>query len=106
MKIKNLNSYITNVLTKAKRAELRSGIASAVSSAESIRKGIKRVPNADEINKLITEGAKQPLHHYVFCSHNIPYWRTCKKCGRNRVSAERNAKMILSKCESFIDVLK
>jgi len=86
--------YFTNLITKAKRAKLRSGVANEVAHNENARKGIKREAGASERAAQI---AKKPLHHYVFCSHNIPYWRICSKCGRDRISAERNAEMILGK---------
>lgn len=94
----NLNEYFTHIITQAKRQKLRSGIASAVSTAESIRKGIHRIPSKSEANAV----AVQPLHHYVFCSHNVPYWRTCAKCGRDKELAERNAEMILGKAHTLV----
>jgi hypothetical protein len=98
----NLNEYFTNIITNAKRQKMKSGVASQVANNEAIRKGIHRVPSASEIN----QQAVKPLHHYVFCSHQIPYWRPCTKCGRDRVLAQRNADMIFKKANSLVDSLK
>lgn len=94
---RSLDRWFQDVINNEKRRQMRSGVASAVSTAESIRKGIKRVPSLSETNEPVVK----PLHHYVFCSHNIPYWRTCAKCGRDKALAQRNAEMILSKASTI-----
>lgn len=87
----SLDGWFKQIITAEKRRQMRNGVASAVSTAESIRKGIHRVPGASETVPVV-----KPLHHYVFCSHNVPYWRTCTKCGRDKHLAQRNAQMILN----------
>jgi len=39
--------------------------------------------------------AKARGYHYVFCTHNKPYWQTCSKCGRDKELARRNADIVL-----------
>lgn len=93
---RSLNQWFDKIILDAKRTKLRNGVNQAVSNAESIRKGIHRIPSASE-----AQPALAPLHHYVFCSHNVPYWRTCAKCGRDRTLAQRNAEMILNKANQL-----
>jgi hypothetical protein len=93
----DLSKYFTSIITKAKRAKLKSGIASQIANNEAIRKGIHRIPGKSEETPVVA-----PLHHYVFCSHNVPYWRPCAKCGRDRALAQRNAEMIFKKANQLV----
>jgi hypothetical protein len=87
----NFTDYLQNVVTKAKRSEMRHGVASEINKNGSIRTGIHREPSLSETNR----EAKQPNHHYIFCSHEVPYWRCCAKCGRDKNLAARNAELVL-----------
>jgi|SRR6478735_709422 len=94
---RSLDKWFQDVITNEKRRQMRSGVSSQISNNEAIRKGLRRIPSKSELNAQADALNKKPLHHYVFCSHNIPYWRTCAKCGRDKASAARNAEMILTK---------
>lgn len=88
----SMNEYFNRIITDAKRAKMRSGVNQQVAQQEKIRKGIHRIPGKSEETPVV-----KPLHYYVFCSHEVPYWRTCTKCGRDKELARRNAEMILQK---------
>jgi hypothetical protein len=98
--MKDLGSYFQRILTNASRAAMRKGVNSEISKAESIRNGIKRIPGNSETNN--PDGAKAPNHHYIFCSHEVPYWRVCTKCGRDKELASRNAQLVLKHCGAAI----
>lgn len=46
-------------------------------------------------DKVVNVPIKPANYHYVFCSHNKPYWDTCSKCGRDKELARRNAELVL-----------
>lgn len=91
----NLEGYFQKIINNEKRRQMKSGISSQISNNEAIRVGIKRIPGLSETNAKASALELKPLHHYVFCTHEVPYWRTCAKCGRTKELAERNANMIL-----------
>lgn len=95
---RSLDRWFQDIITAEKRRQMRTGVASQVANNEAIRKGIKRVPSLSEINQPVVK----PLHHYVFCTHNVPYWRCCAKCGRDKELATRNASMILGKASGLV----
>lgn len=99
---RSLDRWFQDIITAEKRRVMRSGITSAVSTAESIRKGIHRVPGLSEVNAQADALGKKPLHHYVFCTHEVPYWRTCAKCGRDHARAQRNADLILHSSQKLV----
>lgn len=39
--------------------------------------------------------AKAPGHYSLFCTHEVPYWRPCTKCGRDKAAAEKNISIVL-----------
>jgi hypothetical protein len=87
----NLDAILSRVQRESARSAMRSGIASEISQREAIRKGIK----FDQPTSVKNHEVKQPNHYYVFCSHEVPYWRTCGKCGRDKSLASRNADLVL-----------
>lgn len=101
----SFNDYLAKLVTNAKRAQMRRGVASAISDCEAARKGIKRDASYHSPN-LNRDSAKQPLHHFVFCTHEVPYWRACAKCGRDAALAARNAEMILRESAKLVTVTK
>lgn len=100
--IRDLGRYFQTILVNAQRDAMRKGINSEVAKNETIRKSIHRVPGKSETENPHTVAAKQPNHYYIFCSHEVPYWRTCTKCGRDKNLASRNADMVLKHCGSVI----
>lgn len=98
----DLKTYFSRILTNEKRRQMRMGVNSEVSSQEKIRRGIHRVPGKTELNAKAEALELKPLHHYIFCTHNVPYWRCCAKCGRDHVNAQRNAEMILQSSQRLV----
>lgn len=88
---RSFTDYISNIVTNAQRANTRRDISNEVGVDTRIRKGVHYKPAASQRNS----EHKAPNHHYVFCTHEVPYWRTCSKCGRDNFLAKQNAEMVL-----------
>lgn len=82
---------LSRILTSALRQHLQNEVASEISQCEAIRKGI----HFDQPTSVKNAEVKAANYHYVFCSHNIPYWRVCGGCGRDKDLAKRNADLVL-----------
>jgi hypothetical protein len=98
---RSLDRWFQDIIIAEKRKRMRRGVNQQINQSEAIRTGIHRIPSKSEANAQSAALALKPLHHYVFCSHNVPYWRTCTKCGRDSKLAERNATMILGKASGM-----
>lgn len=56
---------------------------------------LRREKSPNEVGGANASEAKAAKYHYVFCTHNVPYWRPCTKCGRDKELAKRNADLVL-----------
>ncbi|SRR5258708_3599458 len=41
------------------------------------------------------EPARASGYYAVFCTHHVPYYRPCGKCGRDKALAQRNIQIVL-----------
>ena len=82
---------ILNALEKAENEMIRHAQHDGVPNNNSYH--TRREMGSSELNNL--RNAKRPNHYYIFCTHEVPYWRTCTKCGRDKNLAKRNADMVL-----------
>ena len=92
--MKNYKIDLGAIVARARSAQLRASVSSAVAEGEAIRKGI----HFDQPTSVKNHEVKQPNHYYIFCSHEIPYWRPCTKCRRDKELAKRNADLVLKAC--------
>ena len=106
--MKSLNEIIAAALEKAPALELeqfhKAQRANDMSGSESLPHAIGcstsghevRLPSKDELN-LIAANAKHGRGYFaVFCTHNVPYWTKCTKCGRNAASAAKNVPIVIA----------
>lgn len=91
--MKSVQEIIADALAKAARQQSKNRYAAP-------QERLTHVPGSDPRIKQITPVTplKSKGYHYVFCTHNKPYWQTCSKCGRDKDLARRNADIVLRAC--------